>query len=147
MKNFNLSTILTQYPSASMSFDDVFDRLDAIIQSPNSFAGMSAKYPPTNIQKTDDGFVIEMAVAGFKKNELVVTFNKRTRMLKITGTKEPAESSVFLVKTLATRSFNVSQSLDNNLEVKDTKLEDGILTINVIRIEKPEEEIITLEIQ
>ena len=64
-----LTTIDTnKYLPYTIGFDGLFDRLFGIEDNTNSFG-----YPPYNIVKIDDyNYVIEMAIAGFNKNDIKI---------------------------------------------------------------------------
>jgi molecular chaperone IbpA len=92
-------------------------------------------YPPHNIIKIDeDEFVMEFAVAGFTKDDIEVTTHKR--ILSVTGEqkeKELAEGSAYIHKGIATRKFVRTFTLPEYTEVLKAKVEDGILSITLVR--------------
>jgi molecular chaperone IbpA len=92
-----------------------------------------SNFPPRNLVKTDVGYVISFAVAGFKRDELTVEVDSN-KVLTVAGKIERAmEASQYLFKGIATRQFeNKLQLLDGD-EVVGVKLEDGILSVNVKR--------------
>ena len=63
----NLSTFdRNKFIPYSIGFDNLFDRLFDMDLNSNG-------YPPYNILKTDDfNYIIEMAVAGFNKNQIEI---------------------------------------------------------------------------
>lgn len=95
-------------------------------------------YPPYNLIKTgDDSFTIELAVAGFKEEELSVIVEDN--LLKVTGTpiKEEREESTFLHRGVARRNFIRNFGLADHIKVLDAQNENGLLKINLQR-EVPE---------
>jgi len=90
-------------------------------------------YPPHNIIKLNEtNYEIELAVAGFKRDELTVELNETE--LKITGEKSDKSTPTYLYRGLAFRSFVKSLHLAEHIEVKDVTLNDGILTISLEKV-------------
>jgi molecular chaperone IbpA len=90
-------------------------------------------YPPHNIIKLDEtNYEIEVAVAGFKRDEITVELNETE--LKITGDKVEKETSIYLHRGLASRSFVKTLHLAENIKVNDVELADGILKISLEKV-------------
>jgi len=107
---------LTPFRAFSVGFDDLFDEL-------RNFKTVG--YPPYNIEKMSDGiYNISMAVAGFSKDDL--TISVKENVLKIKGKKDSKEKD-YLYKGIGERSFEQSFKLAEFTEVKEVKLEDGVL--------------------
>lgn len=96
-------------------------------------------YPPINILiNDDDGFTIEIAVAGFDKSELKIIDNPGTpRILSISGEKKDKslESRSYGVRRIAYRPFCVQLPLQefHTIKYDSVKLENGILTIIIVK--------------
>ena len=109
-----------------------------------------AKYPPHNIIKTGDKYVLEFALAGWKESEITVELEKN--ILKVTGTKADEQTfkdSVapeFVHKGIANRSFLSQFTIGDNIKIIDGKLEDGVLTINMDLIIPEEDKPRTIQI-
>ena len=92
-------------------------------------------YPPYNVIKiSDDDFIMEFAVAGFKKDDISVTTEKS--ILTITGDKDDPElegDARYVHKGIAGRKFKRSFSLPEYFEVAGAQMEDGILKITLER--------------
>lgn len=87
-----------------------------------------SKYPPYNIKKVDeDRYVIEMAVAGFGKNELDIEL--ADSKLKVSGNVKSDDTSEYLFKGIAERGFTREFTLADNVEVKSSSLVNGMLKI------------------
>ena len=52
---------------------NVFDRLDEIFSEQRFSTAANTSFPPHNIRAKDNHYVIEMAVAGFSKDEISIT--------------------------------------------------------------------------
>lgn len=114
-----------------------FDRLAALLDSAAA-QDSAAGYPPYNIERTgEDAYRIEVAVAGFRSDEL--TLEVKQNLLTVTGRKaandEPART--FLHRGLAERNFERRFQLADHVLVTDAALADGLLTISLKR-ELPE---------
>lgn len=128
MNNGTLTRFDTQALNrALVGFDRLFDGFET------RFANqLSTNYPPHNIVKTDDThYVIEIAVAGFKKNEIAVEIEQE--MLTVRGSCETNESSLrqYLHRGLSSRDFERSWQLAEHMVVQGAEIQDGILTINL----------------
>lgn len=92
-------------------------------------------YPPHNIKKVDDNkYVIEMAVAGFGKQDIELTLDGGT--LIINGKLETIDqltadgvNQTFLHKGISDRGFTRKFALADNVEVKNADLFNGMLKI------------------
>jgi len=116
---------------ALIGFDQLFDSFES------RFANqLTTNYPPHNVVKTDeDTYVIEMAVAGFKKSEIAVEVEQD--MLTIRGgASAPNETAqrMYLHRGLSSRDFERTFSLAEHMIVKGAEIKDGILTITIERI-------------
>jgi HSP20 family molecular chaperone IbpA len=90
-------------------------------------------YPPYNILKlSNDNYVIELAVAGFSKDDISISEDKDT--LIISGDmKSPTQTDLkYLHKGIAGRKFKREFALGKNIKVLDAKLDNGILSISLV---------------
>lgn len=94
-------------------------------------------YPPFNIEQVgEDAFRIELAVAGFGEDDLTIEFKQNT--LTVTGARKPAEGArQFLHRGIAERNFERRFGLADHVRVAGAKLENGLLTVELVR-ELPE---------
>lgn len=114
---------------ASIGFDQL---VNEFFNEP-SFVNTSG-YPPYNISKdADDIYEITLAVAGFKKDDIDIELEDGT--LKVTGKSEVLNNDdrEFLHKGIAERNFVRTFKLAEYVEVKNAKLEDGILRISLFK--------------
>jgi molecular chaperone IbpA len=112
-----------------------FDRLAALLDS--ATAQDAGGYPPYNIERTDDqAYRIDIAVAGFKPEELSIEV--RENLLTVQGRKGANdEGKRYLHRGLAERNFDRKFQLADHVLVKDARLADGLLSIDLVR-EVPE---------
>lgn len=85
-------------------------------------------YPPFNIIRTGEDYKIEIAVAGFGINDIVVT--RDGDKLIISGEKEKEERD-YIFNGISSKSFQRSFYLSNTIEIVDVTLKNGILTIHL----------------
>ncbi|MGE0046943.1 MAG: Hsp20 family protein [Hyphomonadaceae bacterium] len=113
-----------------------FDRISSLIDQATRLDGAPG-YPPFNIEQTDENaFRIELAVAGFGEDDLTIEYKQN--MLVVTGRKAPAdEGRRYLHRGIAERSFERRFGLADHVRVDDAKLENGLLTVELVR-ELPE---------
>ena len=121
-------------PSA-LGFENVFAALD---NAAHLLTATTTAFPPVNVIKTDEyNFIIELAVAGFKKDEIEITTEKNS--LKVTGKKEGEDDRNYISKGIAGRKFARQFVLSDTVVVRAANLEDGILTIELENV-IPEEQ-------
>jgi molecular chaperone IbpA len=93
---------------------------------------INQSYPPFNIVKIDDdNFCIDIAVAGFSKDDLSVSVEDQTLIVK--GEIETDKEDNFIHKGIATRKFTRHFSLAEYIEVKSAEVENGMLCIMLER--------------
>jgi molecular chaperone IbpA len=92
----------------------------------------STNYPPYNlVQVGEDSYMIELALAGFKKEEIEVSQEKN--LLTVKGSSNDEESATYIHKGIGARSFTRTFSLSEFMEVAGVAMIDGILKVFVIR--------------
>ena len=124
--NFNQ---LTPY---AVGYDKVFDNLSRYVDNNVSSTG----FPPYNIRKEGDyHYVIEMALAGFSKEDIEVEVADGTLSIR-SDKKDDASDNLY--RGISFRKFNRKFTLSDDIVVNDAALDNGMLTINLERI-VPEE--------
>jgi molecular chaperone IbpA len=93
-------------------------------------------YPPYNILKTsDDDYTIEVAVTGFKKDEITVELNQGQLIIKGSRIYNDQDSTVeYIHRGLAARDFERRFTLADHMEVGDAEVADGLLKVYIKRI-------------
>src|SRR6201995_3741199 len=114
---------------STVGFDRIFDMLEN---------GARPDWPPYNIEKVrEDQYRISMALAGFGPNEVELIQQGNT--LTVTGQKKAKTSNEgMLHQGLAFRNFKHSFNLADHVKVASAKLENGLLSVELIR-EVPEQ--------
>jgi molecular chaperone IbpA len=122
-----LDNFWKEYAPHAVGLDDVFHRLEAM-------SGNNINYPPYNLIKHDSSnFSIEVALAGFTRDEIEVSTEQN--ILKV-ASKSPKQDSerTYLHKGVSKRSFTRSWQLSEDVRVKDVQYTDGLLTIDLEKI-------------
>ena len=124
-----------QFSPFSVGFDDIFSTLQrASIPSSN--------YPPYDILKEDDKYIIRIAIAGFKKSEVDIELDNNTLTVSVCREdKTGIQKAEFLHKGISSKEFYKSFALAEHVEVKKATMSDCILRImlekNIPDSEKP----------
>ena len=119
-----MTGLTTLFPRSSfVGFDHLFNELE--------FTAKHAQdhYPPHNIIKTSDpDYLIEMAVAGFSKDELSVEVKDRT--LTVMG-EHVSKGRDFIHRGISTKKFKRTFRLSEHVKVHGADIQDGILAIEL----------------
>lgn len=125
----NASVTTSSFPQVAADlFNQVFNGQDLFSVSKQE------GYPPYNVWTDPDGtHKIEIAVAGFTKDELTVDFDGRT--LSITGEKKETtaddEGKRWLYRGLARRRFVRQFDVRGSFTIEKAVLKNGVLTISL----------------
>lgn len=114
-----------------VGFDDQFNRMAKIH---DDLTKNIPNYPPYNIKKTGDNtYVIELAVAGFAKQDIEIELADGKMIVK--GNVQSDDSNEnFLFKGIAARNFQRIFALDDQVEVKNAEMINGMLQVFLERI-------------
>jgi len=117
---------LANLSRALVGFDTIFNQH---LQQSNG------NYPPHNIVKySDSEYAIEVAVAGFSKDEISVEVDQDQLVIRGTQKSETSTTKEYLHRGLASRDFEQSYTLAEYMEVKDAEVKDGMLVVSIQRI-------------
>ena len=116
----------------TLGFERFFDDVERLLAS--DVAKVSSSFPPHNILKLDESrYVVELAVAGFSKDEIEITVEDGT--LTVKGDKKEKDTDVqYLHRGIGTRSFTKTLTVADTIEVKGAEFKDGILRIGLENI-------------
>lgn len=116
---------------ASVGFDDMFKNLEHVTRTVQKNL---PSYPPYNIKKVaDNKYVIELAVAGFGKQDLEMELKDGVLSIKghtslDTLTKDGVDQT-YLYKGIADRAFTRQFTLADSIEIKNAELINGMLKV------------------
>ena len=119
----------------SIGFDDMFDQFESMLG--NGSLAVQSNYPPNNIRKTGkDKYAIEVAVAGFNKDDVEVEYEDNLLTVKTKEVKrsEEKDGDEVIHRGISQRSFARSFTIADDVEVKGAELKDGLLKVSMERI-------------
>ena len=121
----------------SVGFDTFFNRLSNVDTAQTS-------YPPYNIRKINDlQYVVELALAGFTKDDIEVEVTEGTLTVRSVIKKDDKSNNDemssnneigFVHRGIAKRSFSRSFQLSDDIVVQSADLKDGLLIVNLERV-------------
>ena len=121
----------TRINTFSIGFDRMFDSLTSA-----SGYTQQTNYPPYNIiKKSDTEFLIEVAIAGFSKDDVEVRMaENRLNISSIDLKTSEMDNTEYLHKGISARSFKRAFTLSDDVVVKEANMENGILSISMERV-------------
>lgn len=130
MASFDLSPLLR----SSVGFDRVSRLMDAAFRAEDP----APSYPPYNIEKLgEDSYRIVMAVAGFTEADIEITASENGVIVKGKSVDSGAGEKQYLHRGIAARAFERHFQLADYIRVDGARLENGLLSIDLVR-EVPE---------
>lgn len=123
--------------TSMLGFDSMFRDLKSLLDSSHVSA-----FPPTNIYREENGYTIEMAVAGYSKDQIDITHDKKNGKLTISAQArlDEAQDRELVHCGIAKRSFTRSFTVANNVVVDSASFENGVLTLKLNVIQDKENE-------
>jgi len=121
-----MTNVFTAWAPYSVGFEDTVKRLSEVANNTLK----AANYPPYDIVKVDDNkYVIEIAVAGFGKQNIEIEL--ADSKLVVSGKLDSDEKNLanVLYKGIATRPFHRSFNLADTVVVEGAEIVNGILKI------------------
>ena len=124
---------LTPFRRSAIGFDRLFDMLETSARQ-----STADNYPPFNLERVaEDRYRITLAVAGFGRDEIEIIAQQNLLQVKGNKPEKEGSSANFLHLGIANRSFERRFELADFVRVDDARLNDGLLTIELVR-EVPE---------
>jgi molecular chaperone IbpA len=116
----------------TIGFTDVFEELEKTSKQLQK----AVSYPPYNIKQVKDNkYVIEMAVAGFAKQDIEITLEGNKLVVKGNTQDEDAPEN-FVFKGIANRNFSREFTLADKVEIENAELVNGMLKIGLANMVK-----------
>lgn len=112
----------------TVGFDKFYTDLEDIAKTVSKAA---PSYPPYNIKQVKDNkYVIELAVAGFAKQDIEVTLEGNKLVIKGSAKDNDIEEDEnFIFKGIANRGFTRSFTLADKIEIKNAEMVNGMLKV------------------
>jgi len=125
MRNFDLAPLYR----SSIGFDRLINLLES-----NQNQGNNGGYPPYNVELVaENNYRITIAVAGFAESELEIT--SHDNLLIVRGSHpEEQEQRTYLYQGIAERNFERKFQLAEHVHVRNARLENGLLYIDLERV-------------
>ena len=122
----DLGDLMDRITKNSIGMDTYFDKF---------FTETITNYPPYNlIQVNNTESRLEIALAGFKKEEVHVYTEYGKLFVEGKKKYNKKKESDYVYQGLAQRSFNRAWTLSDDYEVRDVLLEDGLLTVKLGKV-------------
>ncbi len=118
----------------SIGFDDMFDQFESMLGNGGL---VQNNYPPYNIRKAGkDKYAIELALAGFNKNDVEIEYEDKFLTVKTKKVNKTVEKdgNEIIHRGISQRSFAKSFTIADDVKVNGAELKDGLLTIACERI-------------
>lgn len=119
-----MTGVTSLFPRSSfVGFDHLFNELEHVARHANDH------YPPHNILRTGEtDYLIELAVAGFSREELSIEVKDRT--LTVTG-EHASKGREYIHRGISTKKFKRTFRLSEHVQVHGADLKDGILSVEL----------------
>ena len=134
MTNKHLS-IFNQLRPVTVGFDNMFDHFERMFDEDYTFNVPTVNFPPYNIVKTGDfTYDVELALAGFSKDDITVDYADNVLTVKSVKKTEEKKDDGVLHRGISKRYFSKSFTIADDVEVKGAELKDGLLKISLEKI-------------
>ena len=130
VSELTITSLFPQFNRWAIGFDPLLQTFKDVSREVKA-----SGYPPYNIYKNKDSYVLELALAGFAKEDITITVKELT--LTVQGELGVSEEEP-IHKGIATRDFKQDFVLAEYVVVKNAELKDGLLRITLVQ-ELPEE--------
>lgn len=125
----DLGAIVDAAERYSVGLDDIFYRLHSY-----GMGTVNEAYPPYNlVQESNVKWRIELALAGWDRDEIEVSTESNVLLIRSKAAKTKGEEE-YMHRGVATRTFARGFNLSDDVEVGDVKFINGMLTIELQKI-------------
>ena len=143
-------SIFNQLRPLSIGYDDVFDHFESMFNHQYDSINVP-NYPPYNIVKTGKyTYDIQVALAGYGKKDVDVSFENSVltiKSIKDKDEKEVEDNDGVLHKGIAKRMFTKSFTIAEDVEIKGAELKDGLLCVSMEKVIPEHKKARTIEIK
>ena len=125
----DLGAIVDAAERYSVGLDDVFYRLHSY-----GMGSVNESYPPYNlVQESNVKWRIELALAGWSKDEIEVSTESNVLLIRSKAAKNKGEEE-YMHRGISTRTFARGFNLSDDVEIGDVAFDNGMLTIELKKI-------------
>ena len=135
-----------------LGFDRLFGDIDRLLATRTSDAA-SQGFPPFNLYKEKEGYTIVMALAGYRKEDIKISHDRKNNVLSISydgsvreDYAEPEEREL-IRGGIAKRSFTRNFTVADNIVVKSAEMQDGLLTVSLEVVEREEDKPLLISVK
>ena len=130
-----MNSLMQHFFDRAIGFEDLHRRLNSGKQN----------FPPYNVIKDGEKTLVEVALAGYSKDDIKVVVEDATLSIEGFGKPENADKQ-HLHKGIAKRKFKTRFSLAEYVEVISADFKDGLLTVALEQVvpEEKQPKVITI---
>ena len=143
-------SIFNQLRPLSVGYDDIFSNFERMFDHQMDTISVP-NYPPYNIVKTGKHtYDIQVALAGYGKKDVDVSFENSVltiKSVKDKDEKEVEDNDGVLHKGIAKRMFSKSFTIAEDVEIKGAELKDGLLVVSMEKVIPEHKKARTIEIK
>lgn len=126
------SPALRDFEKLFVGFEEHFGRLAKLSVD---LTKQVTNYPPCNVRKVDDThYVIELALAGFAKQDVDVEMDDGKLVITGKAQADTTPDENYLFRGIANRAFTRAFVLNDRVEVRNAELVNGMLRIALERM-------------
>ena len=126
----NALTIFNQLRPHTIGYDDIFNHFNDMFES----SGLQTNYPPYDIIKhSENKYDIQLALAGYTKDDIVIEMKENTLSIKSLRQNEENKVEV-LHRGISKRYFERHFTIADDVKVKEAELKNGLLIISLERV-------------
>jgi len=127
----NALTIFNQLRPHTIGYDNIFDHFNDMFETSNS---LQTNYPPYDIVKhSDTHYDIQVALAGYSKDDIEVEVKENTLSIKSVKKEEDDKVEV-LHRGISKRYFERHFTIAEDVKVNSAELKDGLLIVSLERV-------------
>ena len=132
--------LFNEFFTHTIGLDTLFNQLVRGSQVNNT------NFPPYNVIRDESKTFVELALAGYSKDDVTVVVEDGVLSIEAAGyTERKGDSDIH--RGIASRRFKRSFRLGEYVEVNSAKLKDGMLTVELEEVLPPEKQPRTIEIK
>ena len=139
----NALTIFNQLRPHTIGYDNIFENFNDMFES----SGFQNTFPPYDIIKNSDTkYDIQIAIAGYSKEDIIIEVNDNTLSIKSVKNLEDDKVEI-LHRGIAKRYFERHFTIADDVKVKGAELKNGLLNISLERVIPEHKKVRTITIK
>ena len=139
----NALTIFNQLRPHTIGYDNIFENFNDMFEN----SGFQNTFPPYDIIKNSDTkYDIQIAIAGYSKEDIIIEVNDNTLSIKSVKNLEDDKVEI-LHRGIAKRYFERHFTIADDVKVKGAELKNGLLNISLERVIPEHKKVRTITIK